>query len=140
MIEPATPDDRVPIRRVLDGVSLTVTDLEQSLMDGRVLVARPEKTIVGAVVVAEPPDSVVQVIPESVNPAAGIEAIGVLGGRRGSGIGSALVRAALERWEPLVVDCRPAVAPFWESVGFQTTETPAGRVVGWRPTEMSNGT
>lgn len=53
-----------------------------------------------------------------------IEDVVVDGGRRGEGIGRALVRAALERagragCYKTVLDCSDGVAPFYEGIGFR---------------------
>lgn len=47
-----------------------------------------------------------------------IDAIAVRPGRRGRGIGAALVRAAATRRDRLVARFDPAVAPFYEALGF----------------------
>jgi len=47
-----------------------------------------------------------------------IDSVAVRPARRGEGVGTALVGAAADRHERLVAQFRPAVAPFYESLGF----------------------
>jgi GNAT superfamily N-acetyltransferase len=61
-----------------------------------------------------------------------VAAVAVRRGRRGQGIGTALVAAAAERRERLVADCDPAVAPFWRSLGFEIERRSDGRRRGVR--------
>ncbi|MEF8821698.1 MAG: GNAT family N-acetyltransferase [Halovenus sp.] len=51
-----------------------------------------------------------------------ITAIAVRPGRRGQGIGSALVGEAKTRQERLIAEFDPTVRPFWKSVGFVVSE------------------
>ena len=63
-----------------------------------------------------------------------ITAVAVRPGRRGQGIGRALVARAKECHQRLVAEFDPGVAPFWEAVGFEAAEqSGAERLTGvWR--------
>lgn len=53
-----------------------------------------------------------------------VRAVAVRPNRRGQGIGSALVAAALRREGRLVAEFDPRVRPFWASLGFEITPVP----------------
>ncbi|WP_280588480.1 GNAT family N-acetyltransferase, partial [Halorubrum sp. Boch-26] len=91
-VEPATPDDRLDVLRVLDAAMLE-TDAESvdaAIDAGDALVARFERTgaVVGALVATRPEPRRLRV-----------DAVAVRRARRGRGIGSALVAAAVRRAE-----------------------------------------
>lgn len=116
-VRPASADDRVGIHTVLDAglLEIETTTLQTAISDGRVLVALEPRTgdadgpILGALVVAD--DSVV--------------AVAVRPGRRGQGIGTTLVEAALEEYGDLEASFDERVRPFWEALGI-TIETRDG--------------
>ena len=56
-----------------------------------------------------------------------ITAIAVRPGRRGQGVGSALVSEAKTRRERLVAAFDPSVRHFWESVGFAVRKQPGSK-------------
>ncbi|MES3518287.1 MAG: GNAT family N-acetyltransferase [Natronomonas sp.] len=62
-----------------------------------------------------------------------IAAVAVCRGRRGEGIGSALVAAAATRRQPLVAEFRRSVRPFYEALGFEITDDGTGRCRGRLP-------
>ncbi|ERH12739.1 MAG: acetyltransferase (GNAT) family [halophilic archaeon J07HB67] len=69
-----------------------------------------------------------------------VDSVAVTRGRRGDGVGTTLVEAAADAAGltacPLTVAFRPAVAPFYESLGFSVVSPPDGeRLVGWRPAD-----
>lgn len=116
-IERATPADRLDVLRVLDAAMLE-TDagvVDAAIDAGDALVARFERTdaVVGALVATRPE-------PERLH----VDAVAVRRARRGRGVGSALVGAAVDR-----ADRDPGVAvvtaafgadlePFYREVGF----------------------
>jgi GNAT superfamily N-acetyltransferase len=61
-----------------------------------------------------------------------IAAVAVRPGRRGQGIGSALVEAAADRRNRLVAAFDPDVEPFWRSLGFAIERAGDGRRRGVR--------
>jgi len=81
-----------------------------------------------------------------------VDSVAVARGRRGDGVGTALVESAVDAAgaavgaadavdaadastdpPPLTVAFRPAVRPFYESLGFTVVSAPDGeRLVGWR--------
>lgn len=125
-IREATADGRVDVARVLDGALLEVETLGTRLADGHVLVATAEETVVGAIVIA--PGGPSDRSPPSGWPeAAHVRAVAVRRKRRRSGIGSALVSAARQRWSPIVADFDAGVRPFYESVGADCETGPDGR-------------
>ena len=63
-----------------------------------------------------------------------IEAIAVRPGRRGQGIGTALVAAA-DRRGRLVAEFDPRVRPFWDALGFEIEAVADGRLRGVRSVE-----
>lgn len=104
-IREARPGERVAVRSIFDAAMLEVGALDES----EVLVAGEAGRVLGAVAVdAEgPADNAV------------VEAVAVRPGRRGQGIGTALVAAATERWAPLVAEFDHGVRAFYEALGFE---------------------
>ncbi|AGN02346.1 acetyltransferase [Salinarchaeum sp. Harcht-Bsk1] len=129
VVRVATTADHVAVSRVLDGALLEVDGLRTRLEDGTVLVATLEGTsdaVVGTLVVA--PEGPTNLDPPADWPdAAHLRAIAVRRKRRRSGIGTALLDAARERWSPLVADFDADVEPFYEALGAECQETPDGR-------------
>lgn len=116
-VEPATPDDRLDVLRILDAAMLeTDADaVDDRIAAGDALVARSTRTggVVGALVAVRPD-------PDRLH----VDAVAVRRARRGRGIGSALVAAAVDRGKS-----NPAVAAvtatfdadlraFYEDLGF----------------------
>ncbi|RLM49580.1 GNAT family N-acetyltransferase [Halorubrum sp. Atlit-28R] len=122
-VEPATPDDRLDVLRVLDAAMLeTDADAVTDRIDaGDALVARSARTdgVVGALVAVRPgPDRL------------HVDAVAVRRARRGEGIGAALVAAALDRGasDPAVAAVTATfdaeLRGFYEGLGFAVR--PAG--------------
>ena len=122
-VEPATPDDRLDVLRILDAAMLetdadAVTD---RIAAGDALVARSARTdgVVGALVAVRPD-------PDRLH----VDAVAVRRPRRGEGIGSALVAAAARRGvrDPAVTVVTATFVPdlraFYEGLGFAVR--PAG--------------
>lgn len=105
-IRPATPDDLLDVRRLLDVALLEVDGLERRLAADDVLVAVDDGTVVGAAVLA----------PSAAG--AHVEAIAVRRRRRDRGVGTALIEAARERYGPLTAAFDADVRPFYEKLGF----------------------
>ncbi|ADE05082.1 GNAT family N-acetyltransferase [Haloferax volcanii] len=98
------PDELVAVMRVLDAGLLEADagEIRDRLAAGDCLVAEASGRVVGAL--ALDGDY--------------IEAVAVSPSRRGRGVGTQLVRAALDRRGRLVVDFDGGVKPFYESLGF----------------------
>ena len=134
VVEPATSDDRLDVLRILDAAMLE-TDAEtvdDRIAASDVLVARSTRTggVVGALVA-------VRSHPARLH----VDAVAVRRARRGRGIGSALVAAAVDRGEsdPAVEAVTAAfdadLVGLYESLGFAVTDDAAaeGRRSGRRP-------
>lgn len=104
MIREAFPEDFSAIMRVLESALLEIDpeNVRESIGRGDVLVAVGPPHVRGALVLD----------------GAHIEAVAVARTHRAKGIGSDLVERAAERG-PLTADFRPAVCPFYESLGFE---------------------
>ena len=124
-IEPATPDGRVDVLRVLDAAMLETDPavVDAGINAGDVLVARFKRTdaVVGALV--------------GVRPEPGrrhIDAVAVRRARRGRGIGSALVAAAVRRAEGdgdagvVTAAFAPRLEGFYTGLGFDIGDPSAG--------------
>lgn len=122
-VRPADPDELPTVMTVLDagGLDVGADRVRAGIRAEQVLVAVDAGRLLGALVLTRDADDT----------AVEIAAIAVRPGRRGQGIGSALVRSAAERHDRLVAEFDPAVRPFWTSLGFEIepAEEP-GRFVG----------
>ncbi|ELZ37054.1 GNAT family N-acetyltransferase [Halorubrum tebenquichense] len=127
-IDPATADDRLDVLRILDAAMLE-TDADavaDRTAAGDALVARSERTggVVGALVATRPDSGRLHV-----------DAVAVRRARRGRGIGSALVAAAVERGErddaveTVTAAFDPELRAFYAALGFAV-----------RPADGSGGT
>lgn len=125
-IDVATPADRVPVSRVLDGALLEVPELQDRLAAGTVLTAKDDGTVVGALVLDEGGPGRERV-PESWPDATHVQAVAARRKRRHSGIGTALLRAAVDRWGPLTADFDQRVRPFYESLDAECRADADGR-------------
>lgn len=116
----ARPGERVAVSRILDAALLDLgdLDLEAAIRDGRAVVALVDGTVLGALVFA----------PHERGSGAHVEAVAVRRARRDEGIGTALVGWLRERGR-VTADCRPAVRPFYEALGFRLVERD-GRLCG----------
>lgn len=120
----ADTEERLAVARLLDGANLD-TDPEavaDRLARGHVLV------------VDDPPAGALLAEPRGRDADAGAHngAVAVRRARRDQGLGSALVRAAADRWGRLTADCDRGVEAFYESVGFAIEERADGRLWGVR--------
>jgi GNAT superfamily N-acetyltransferase len=106
-VRTARPGERPAVLGVLDAGFLH-TDADRvadCIADGRAFVAVSEGRVVGALV----------------GDGERIEAVAVRPGRRGQGVGRALVEAAVARWGRVVAEFDDGVRPFYESLGFAVT-------------------
>jgi GNAT superfamily N-acetyltransferase len=102
-VRPAVPGEYVAIRSVLEGALLEV---ESGLLRrSAVLVAADGGRILGGLVLR----------------GSEIEAIAVRPGRRGQGIGSRLVRAAMARRPSVSAGFDPSLRRFYASLGFEVS-------------------
>ncbi|GAA0724050.1 GNAT superfamily N-acetyltransferase [Halorubrum trapanicum] len=133
-VEQALPDDRLDILRILDAAMLETdaATVDDRMAAGDALVARSTRTggVVGALVAVRPDSGRLHV-----------DAVAVRRARRGRGIGSALVAAAVDRAEsdPAVGVVSAAfdadLIGFYAALGFALDAASAGeaRRVGRRP-------
>ena len=105
-VRPATDEDRLAVRRLLDAAVLAVENVDERLGAGDVLVATADGRVVGAAVLDPRPDG------------AHVEAIAVQCRRRGRGVGTALIERARSEYGPLTAAFDADVRPFYESLGF----------------------
>lgn len=107
-VREARPDEEATVRGILNAAMLEVDDdpVERSV----VLVAVDDGRIVGTLVLD----------------AAEIDAVAVRPGRRGQGVGSVLVAAAVARRETVTAAFDRSVRPFYESLGFDIVCESAG--------------
>lgn len=116
-VRAATLDDLPAVMGVLDGANLEVgAERVRHRTPEEVLVATEGGRILGALVLDGDE----------------VEAVAVRPGRRGQGIGSALVCAAAERRGRLVAEFDDRVRPFYEALGFEIDEGDDGRLRGVR--------
>lgn len=108
-IREATPGEVTTVLAVFDGAMLeTDTTLVREAIDsGDLLVAVADDRVLGACLLS----------------GTTIDAIAVRPGRRGQGIGRALVATAGEHRDRLVARFDVRVRPFWESLGFEIEPT-----------------
>lgn len=115
----AVPGEWSSVMTVLDG-GLLETDagrVRDAIDDEDVLVAVENGRVLGALVMSRSDGSMSSVHPRDVG-ATCIEAVAVRRGRRGQGIGTALVEEAADRRGRLVAGFDGRVLSFWTSLGF----------------------
>jgi GNAT superfamily N-acetyltransferase len=107
-VRPATAADRLTVLQIVNGAMLEIdaAEVERKIEVGSVLVAEEEDRLLGAAVL------------DAESRPTHIDAIAVRRARRGQGIGSELVAAAVEREGVLTADFAPRVRAFYESLGF----------------------
>ncbi|WP_396610965.1 GNAT family N-acetyltransferase [Haloferax sp. S1W] len=110
VVREGTPDELVAVMRILDAglLEATAEEVRGKLHAGDCLVAEDLGRVVGALVLD----------------GEYVDAVAVSPSRRGRGIGTTLVDAALTRRGRLVADFGEQVRPFYESLGFDIE--PAG--------------
>ncbi|AGB14690.1 putative acetyltransferase [Halovivax ruber XH-70] len=136
-IRPATPDESLSVRRILDAAMLEFTSLDPRIAADDVLVATDGAGTVRGAIVLKPEPIATGREPDSVptNPrerGAHVDAIAVRTSHRGRGIGEALVEAAIEREGRLTAHFDGAVRPFYEALGFDIVRMGDDRYAGVR--------
>jgi len=116
-VDPATPDDRLDVLRILDAAMLSTSAdaVDDRIAAGDALAAHSERTggVVGGLVATRPEAGRLHV-----------DAVAVRRARRGRGIGSALVAAAVERGErddaveTVTAAFDAELRPFYAALGF----------------------
>jgi len=114
-VRPATADDRLAVRRLLDAAVLAVDDVDERLAAGDVLVAEADGRAVGTIVL----------VPREDAEGARVEAIAVRRRRRGRGVGTALIERARENYGRVTAEFDADVRPFYDSLGFAIEPTGA---------------
>jgi GNAT superfamily N-acetyltransferase len=99
----AESDEAATVRAICNAAMLSVEEV--AVRDGTALVAVEADRILGTLVLE----------------GTAIEAVAVRPGRRGQGVGGALVVAAVDRRDRLTAGFDPSVRPFYESLGFAVT-------------------
>ncbi|MFT4947351.1 MAG: ribosomal protein S18 acetylase RimI-like enzyme [Natronomonas sp.] len=120
LIREATPAQRAEVLSILDAAALQ-TDSEQirgAIERGDAFVAVRERGSGDNPRDAESPPILGALVLDGTR----ITAIAVRPGRRGQGIGEALVSRAKRSRQCLVAEFDPGVRPFWETVGFEQPE------------------
>lgn len=108
-VRPASADERGDLTAILDAATLETDPdtVRESVAADRALVAVVEDRVLGGVVTV-PAENGVE-----------IDAVAVRPGRRGQGIGRALVEAVCERHDRVVAEFDAKVRPFYEKLGFE---------------------
>jgi len=119
-VREADADERLAVRSLFDVAMLQVPDL----LSMELLVAVAADRVVGAAAVDA----------DGIGEPGEIRAIAVRPRRRGRGIGSALVGAAEERWNPVTAEFDERVRPFYEALGFDVEPVGDGRLRGVKRT------
>lgn len=114
-VSPASADDALEVRRILDAAMLEPGDVEARIEDGNVLVAAREN---GSPNETERPLGAVVLKPHADERGSHVSAIGVRRRTRGQGIGRLLMERALEREKRLTARFDDGVRPFYERLGF----------------------
>jgi GNAT superfamily N-acetyltransferase len=137
-VRPADAGDLPGVMGVLDAGMLDAdaTAVERRIEAGAVLVADEGGPVLGACVLdsggARISDSDSARGDEARDGGGGahVDAVAVRPGRRGQGVGSALVEAAADRWTPLTADFDADRRPFYEPLGFRVESIGDGRCRG----------
>lgn len=124
-VRTATASELPTVLSILDAAMLqTDASAVRRRIEDAVLVAVEEGRILGACVV------------ESERTPAEVVAIAVRPGRRGQGIGTALLETATGRWGRLAVEFDDGARPFYAALGFEIETVEAGRCRGvWTGSE-----
>lgn len=128
-VREARSGELVDVRSVFDAAMLDVPDLD----DCAVLVAVEEARPLGALAVAHVDGSASPTGADTSGDDHGrIRAVAVRPGRRGQGVGTALVEAAAERHATLLAEFDERVRPFYKALGFAVGDADGDRLRGRR--------
>lgn len=119
-VREAQPDEHLAVRSLFDVAMLQVPDL----LSMELLVAAADNRVVGAAAVDA----------DGIGDPGDIRAIAVRPRRRGQGVGSALVDAMEDRWDPVTAEFDERVRPFYETLGFDVEPVGDGRFRGVKRT------
>ncbi|MFC7176473.1 GNAT family N-acetyltransferase [Halosegnis marinus] len=120
-VREARPDERLAVRSIFDVAMLQVPDL----LSMELLVAVEDDRVLGAAAVEA----------DGIGDPGEVHAVAVRPRRRGQGIGTALVAAAEERWDPVVAEFDERVRPFYDALDFEVEATGNGRFRGEKRTD-----
>jgi len=127
-VRSASADDLTDVLGVLDAAALdTDPDRVRASIDRSATLvavranADANATVLGALVLVRPGERCETGRTTETDGKAEIDAIAVRRGRRGQGIGRALVAAAAGRYDRLVAEFDSGVRPFYASLGFAVT-------------------
>lgn len=114
-VREARPGEHAAVMAVLDAAMLDTDPgaVRERIPEG-VLVADEGGRLLGALVLAGEE----------------VEAVAVRPGRRGQGLGTALVGAAADRRDRLVAEFDAGLRPFYEGLGFEVEPAEGGRFRG----------
>lgn len=141
-VRPASAEERPAVAGILEAALLVTGDLGAAIDRGDVLVAAADGRVVGALVLERPPPGPAGGTvtgddggepDEGLEPddaAAHVAAVAVRPGRRGRGVGSALVAAAADREDRLTASFRPELRGFYEALGFAVADGRGGQLFG----------
>lgn len=147
-VRPATTDDELAVRRILDGAMLEFADLVPRIDADDVIVASDVtdlasdgESIHGAIVLESESTATVAAgiasidegrIQPAAETGAHVDAVAVRKRRRGRGIGTTLVERALSREGRLTAHFDQRVRPFYEALSFEIVSLGDGRFAGVR--------
>ncbi len=117
-VRPATPDDILEIRRILDAAMLEPGDVETRTESGDVLVAGDRRGVTNGDAGEGGERILGTLVLEPRDRGSHVAAIGVRRRHRNRGIGRLLIERALERERRLTARFDDGVRPFYESLGF----------------------
>lgn len=121
-VRPATATEATTARSVLDAAMLETDAFDARIAVDDVIVALSGERVVGAAMLR----------PHYTQTGVHVEAVAVRPGRRGQGIGTALLEFAAGRATPgpVTAEFEAGVRPFYESLGFAVRPVDDGRYRG----------
>jgi GNAT superfamily N-acetyltransferase len=122
-VREARPEERLTVRSIFDVAMLDV----RNLLACELLVAVEDGRVLGAAAVEA----------DGIGDPGEVHAIAVRPRRRGQGIGTALVREAETRWDPVTAEFDERVRPFYDRLEFSIEPIGDGRYRGEKRTAAS---